>query len=624
MTQEQPHPSLSRDFAKLAFAILCVLLCISLWVSYSIYLKHSSAVDRALETQSSQIEQLIDNEMSHAGHLLESISKQLAYIDYNDPEKIAALLKSFETQQGIYTTFSFVNPSQRLIVSSNHGVLSEPVDVSDRLYIRQAAEKPWHAQIGSPIDGRVSGRRVIPTAMGITDRTGRYIGTLVISIDIDLLMQQIQKFLTPAVSSLLLATHELVPITSYGNETKNLPSDKEGLYQLMSNHSSQTGMLQQGSLLSGSSIFTYYRYLSQSPYAVFIAYDAQEGEDNIRVQLWSRIFQLMGFAIFFILFLWIMRTRMIRPIVEITGAANQLARGQSYHPNLRGASDEIIRLSTEFSRISHYIEEYKRIESELKNKLFALKHQKDLAVIRSQNAMDFLAYTCQHFHPPLTEIISQSQAMKDQLYGPIENRRYRHCANDISRLSNRLLSNVTDLMTFSENQLSMYDVAKSASLSDSITQATTQLSSQLAVLGAQLKVISSTELPLIKLSEFHLLQLITNTVRHFLTSDENRNLCLQVHYNREIKDKKWCALEFYHEQHAPLSSAELSAAMRTTMADHEQDTSETLYLKLVRIIAGKHQLTTQVSKSPDGLVRVVIYFRSEHIDESDTDTKAIV
>ena len=109
---------------------------------------------------------------------------------YNDTvrmilEYMATIINSFDTNPEIYGLFAWIGPGQKVRVSSNKGILEQPTDVSDRAYLVKSMAVPWKIHIGDPIEGRVSEKWIIPLVMGLTDNRGKYLGTLVISLDID-------------------------------------------------------------------------------------------------------------------------------------------------------------------------------------------------------------------------------------------------------------------------------------------------------------------------------------------------------------------------------------------------------------------------------------------------------
>src|SRR5206468_3233271 len=137
------------------------------------------------------------------------------------------------------------------------------------------------------------------------------------------------------------------------------------------------GLISQGSLLWGTGGYAYYKVSNDYPYIILMGYDTHFSDENMRSMLWSRLLQMLGMATFFVLFLWIIRTRMIKPVLDMTMIASAVGKGEPYTELPEGGPVEIEALSTEISHIGKYIEENKRIQDELRNKMFMIKNARE-------------------------------------------------------------------------------------------------------------------------------------------------------------------------------------------------------------------------------------------------------
>lgn len=623
MKSSWSHPSLSRDFALLAAAILCVLFFISAWVSYTTYTKHSAQVSHTLEQESAHIEYMLQQEIEDAGYMLTSLGRQIILDKNNELLAIAKILKSFDSRGHLYSAFSYINNQEKVIVSSNRGVLDVPVNVADRDYVKLAAEDPWKPHIGQPIEGRVSGRWVIPVALGITDYTGKFIGSLVISLDISVLTDKINHVAKRDGISFAIISNTLLPLTQVSNDqdfvAHYFPPDT---LRKINFSSTPQGMISQGNLFLGSSLYRYYYVLKDYPYIILLGYDSFESDSNVRNQLWSRILQLLGFASFFVLFLWIMRIRMIRPIIQLTHVAENIAKGTPYIHTPQGNPEEIEGLSTQMGRISEYIHETTRIEDELRNKMFMLKKGKELADLDNQSKTEFLAYICQELRTPLNSVIGFAQLMKDQLYGPIENRKYRQCATDIYQTSNNILSNLNDLLAFSRAETHYHSTNITAVDAAHIVKKSIQsLEDKLAIEKKTISVSLQDKLPKLMIDEFKLLQVITNVLQ-FLLADENvENLNIDIRLASEAKERLFFVFLIGHEKPSATLINKLHVLAERAIEDSHstrQNESnweiENLNLRLARVLAAEHHAGLDIHTSTDGSKQAIIAFSHDHIE----------
>ncbi len=91
------QPSLSRDFALLAAAIVVVLFTISAWVSYTTYTRHTEEIASELEKEAARVERTLGAEMESANYMLTALVKQIAKLGgdmaHFVPANVAAALK---------------------------------------------------------------------------------------------------------------------------------------------------------------------------------------------------------------------------------------------------------------------------------------------------------------------------------------------------------------------------------------------------------------------------------------------------------------------------------------------------------------------------------------------------
>jgi len=625
MKNSWSQPSLSRDFALLAAAILFILFLISAWVSYSTFNRHSKYVLKALDHQATRIESVIDFDLENSNYMLTSLGKQIILDRTQNLTSIAQILKSFDSRGYIYSTFSFINPEQQIVVSSNLGVLDKPLDVSDRDYGQLAMSEPWKMHVGTPIEGRVSGRWVVPVSMGITDYTGKHIGSLLISLDVAAITKNMNNLIKDDGLSFAIMSRvddkPLVKITEITEEkdfiANNFPSEKLAAIDF---EATPQALIERGNLFIGSNLYTYYRALKDYPYVILIGYNAYENDVNVRNQLLSRLLQVFGFAIFFVLFLWIMRARLIRPIVFLTEMAGGISKGKAYISHPQGGAEEIESLSLQMGKISDYIAETGRIEDELRNKMFMLKKSKEVSELEILSKTEFLAYICQELRTPINSVIGFAQVMKDQLYGPIENRKYRQCAADIHLTSSIMLDNLTDLLAFSKIKTGYVATEeKPTQIHLAANKAISFLTERLTAANKEFKSSISESFPELIVSHFRLYQIIVNVMKFLLETTESPRFYITAKLFHENKDRSIVAIFFYrnnlttkHESEI-LSHADRSieSSIRFSL-DQSIIASENINLKLARILLSEHQAGIHIEEDDDGK-QVALFFTHNRI-----------
>jgi two-component system sensor histidine kinase ChiS len=368
------QPSLSRDFALLSGVILFILVLLSLWVAWSSYEDESKRILHELNLEADRIDRTLEREITSTSYLLNAIGHQLMITDPADHRKIAKILQNYHANSRVFAVWSWADANQNIVVSSNKGVLEKPINISDRDYVHKAALDPWQFQIGSPIEGRVSNRWVIPVSIGVTDDTGKYLGSLTASLDIQSITDEISHLIKRDGVSFAIVSKSLAKLTEVSDKPNFVDTyfSKEMLDRISINSGKESsGIVSKAKLLSASGIYAYYQVSEHYPYILLVGYDAQYSRLALTEHLMPRLLQIISIATFLLLFLWITRIRVIKPVGTLTEAIAGLTRGETYEHQRRNAPVEIDALGVQISRVSQYIEERKRVESELRDKLQA-------------------------------------------------------------------------------------------------------------------------------------------------------------------------------------------------------------------------------------------------------------
>lgn len=576
------QPSLSRDFALLSVAIFSVLLIVTMWVTFVTYSRHSERIALELQTEANRIEQTLAREMERSSYLLTALGRQIVVNNARDLVELAQVLKAYDAKDQIYAIFSWINADQKLTVSSNRGILDKPVDLSDRDFVKKSFVEPWKIHIGRPIEGRVSGRWIIPVAMGLTDYTGKFIGTILISLDISELTEQISALVKRDGISFAIISKTLIPLTQVSDDSNflsnNFPAQRLVNIDYIKN---PTGMISQGNMFWGMGSFNYYSVSENYPYIILMGYDNHYQDDAVRNVLWTRILQMVVIAAFFILFLLIVRSRMISPVLEITEAVSEVARGNMNAPLPTVGLLEINALSQQVNRVKDYIGENQRVEDELRNKMFMLKKAREEMQIEQHSKSEFLAYICQDIRSPVNNVLGYAQVMKDQMYGPIENKKYRQYAQDIYSGCNHVLSQLDYVLElsraeahYSALQESVVDVGKV------LSRAGQNLSDRLHAAKVALKTEHFDGGLLLFADEFRLHQMFSNVLAYMLdhgvADTAVEIICQQNFENREKQI--------------------VTFAFVSTVTLSEED-GFSLPLELVKRLAGLHQGNVLVDKN---------------------------
>lgn len=628
MRSRWTQPSLSRDFTLLSAVILFILCIISMGVTYSTYTSHEDDISEQMQRESLRIEEAIKSELENAHYVLKSLGKQIILDNNHTALHLAEFMKSFDSSEYVYSIISWVNPKKMLIVSSNKGVLESPVDLSDRDYVQHTEDNPWKMQIGKPIQGRVSSQWVIPVSMGLTDYTGKFIGTITISLNINILNQRLNRIIQREGLSFAILDASLTPVTQISDTPDFLKKDDT----LSTLEKINVNKVPQGTISRGNPFFSdhnhaFYRTLKNHPYVILLVFDPEHSDLALRRLLWSRLLQIAAMAVFFVCFLWIARTRMIAPVLDLTHTTREMVRGDATRAKLQNGPIEIERLSTQINKLGDYIDENRRIQDELRSKIAMLRQSRDHAQAQRRSQTEFLAYVCQEMRTPLNNIIGGAQVMKDQLYGPIENRKYRQYANDIFTTGNGLMDRTQHLLTVAKTDTGYIDLnEKNVDISTTINKALRFASDKMQTDKLGIKVHLQEALPKLYADEFRLQQIIMNLLLYVLGQTPPDNiLTLEAKIVTESRENMTFALIISNHDNVPYTDNILVSMIKSpselTIDDdvNQHEPHEDITLSLVKSLTKLHGAQYHAQTSENGKIAIALFFPSNRIRTIDSN-----
>ena len=78
--------------------------------------------------------------------------------------------------------------SNKYLIASSAGKVLKPIDLSSRDYLEKTQHNPWKLQVGTSVVGALSGQNVLPVAVGLVGEKGYHLGTSVLSVKIEALI----------------------------------------------------------------------------------------------------------------------------------------------------------------------------------------------------------------------------------------------------------------------------------------------------------------------------------------------------------------------------------------------------------------------------------------------------
>ncbi len=452
MMRIRTQPSLSRDFTMLSLFIFFILIVVSIWVARQTHAENGEKILKQLENESLRIDRALIVEIENASYILESVGRQIANMKEPDLDQINLLFQSFDRKDYAKSSFfSWGNAEQMLVDSSVTGILKQPIDISDRDYIKKSITQPWVLHIGKPIHGRISNKWVLPLSLGITNKKGVYIGALILSLDITSLTREISKVIKEQGISFAITNLSLTLLTQDSSDV-DFFSENFNIKELadIDFDSAPTGIISRPQIWNKSNIYSYYERSGEYPYIIFLGYDAERSAESVQSALIPQISQLCAIAGFLLYVLWLVKRRIIQPVIQLTHYVSRIARGDRITPGPTQGPLEIEHLEHEIQRLYQYLEERRRVESELRSKNADLLKIKEAARITHQVKAEFYEQVGQQLSEPVMQIQAQAETLKDQHFGPLPNAKYQQNALEIYDLAQQVHLVLQDIRSITE------------------------------------------------------------------------------------------------------------------------------------------------------------------------------
>ncbi len=444
------QPSLSRDFFLLSAVIVLILLMVSLWVSFRAYEEHAQKITTQLSNESTRIDRSLIIEIQNASFVLESLGRQISQVGVQDVVSTARLLRSFDDSSRKADMLLWIDNNQKIIITSRNGLLEKSIDVSDRDYVKKALSEPWKIQIGRPILGRVSEKWVLPIAMGMTDYTGKHVGIIMFSMDVNLFSKELKKDLSKQNIEFKILSKTLAPLTEDPEDARKNNTMPIDALTGVDFDVKPSGTISLPELLGKHKDYYNYKLSEHYPYVILIGYDGARVVSEITSLIIPRLLQVLAIGIFLLILLWMVRKHVISPVEKLNEITAKVVRGEPYSKLPSGAPLELEQLAEQISKLSDYMHERTCVEDEMRQKNKRLGKLKENMQLVSRARAKFLQSLAEELNKPVCAIQDAAEVIKEQHFGGQGNDTYLKYAFDIFRNSTQLQYMILDIMAVSE------------------------------------------------------------------------------------------------------------------------------------------------------------------------------
>lgn len=446
-------PSLLTSFLFYTKLVLVGVLFFAGIFTWQVYSHEEERIIQTLGVEAERLDKELAQSFDYVAYMGENLSRQITSMEHVDLDEVNRLLAWFNTEEGAqsiltYTLFSWAGPDDLIVVSGQKGVLDEPMDISDRCYVKDKKQNVGKLVICDPDFGKLSRRWILPAGMGVLSRNGEYRGTIVLAIDLGSVALKLERTLRAEGLTYAILTPDFKRLV--GNGVFNHPAEADEVIGSLKAEITKKGGVGtkdlRGVLKTAKGQYVYYYASPAYPYLFLTSLDEVFTGQEIRQVVLPRVVEFVMVGIFMVTVLYLIRKRIVEPIISLSKAADRLARGDVTVEVQGSGVPEIANLSSQIGRIGDYIRERKIVEQELRHKTAELREAKEVADVANKGKTEFLAFMSHEIRTPLNAILAFSEIMEKEAFGPMTNEKYLEYSRDINRSGKYLLAIINDLL----------------------------------------------------------------------------------------------------------------------------------------------------------------------------------
>ena len=454
--------SISKYFQRLLilFAVSGVFI---LFLNYK-SLKTHLAKDALEKTLSNSIKLInkTDETLIYAENTVNLLARNISKTNSNNLGKIAEIMLSATPKidyerHNVFTStlFGFVNNKDQLIATSNHGILDKPSTflVSKRPWVKNVRLTPWRFQISKSDIGIVSKDHVIPIGFGITNRWGKFVGSIALGIHINRLRDLLILDISEDKTSFAILNSDGSLIVASDNFIKE---SSLKLKRQIAQEFSLTNDVTNGEITIKNQQFFY----SKIPHYPQIGILVANNNSNIYVELWPQFLRNFKYLTYLFLLslvvVFLLKRKFINPIIALNKTANKISAGNLKPHVIRSNLSEVNSLSNHIKKLKMMI------RKDNSNKILFEKDSLSKKDFMSSLNHEFSNVT--HSIMGISEFIKSDIDLKlnskNQEFSLSHIKEYREFLDDLSNLSEESLLLVQDIIDINYRDSGLFEIEK--------------------------------------------------------------------------------------------------------------------------------------------------------------------
>ncbi len=280
-------------------------------------LKAESIITEVINEHHWQLRSIADKIMK-VGNNLDTINKIITDQNKFDSK---SNFEQFLNQKDL----SWVDANDNVVIKNKVGILDFPKKVLNSYEVFNAKENSWKLIVSKELPSVQGDYSLILTSFGVTDSKGKYLGSVISSIDVNLIQNLLIKNLSSENRNLLiLSSHDNKII--FQTDPKNLVKDQAIFTHKLGNldyDKVEEAYLRENILENGIK-YDYYKKLTNYPLVILSGYDNHLYQSHLFKIILTTIYPNIVAGFFLIAALFLFYKRIVQPINSLSSIARKI------------------------------------------------------------------------------------------------------------------------------------------------------------------------------------------------------------------------------------------------------------------------------------------------------------
>ncbi len=306
-SKSKEYISHNKDHSRFVIVLISAVSVATLLFVCLSYVQYTKDNQRILKKEANNIQNIIFEVLDNYNRINIYIGKRIAERGAKDLKFILHLFREDNKINNVnlsllsWAPFDWVDTKNLQIINDKIGIRRHPPDMSTRKYTLFSSKKPWQLIVSPPVFGNPSGAWVIPTGTGITDKKGKFLGTIAVGFNVHEFQSAIQRRLNNTDVSFVVLDQDFNIIFQ---STDNRLTYNDNFYQRNRANikfKERSGILENQILVGNIKYSSYYK-MDKYPYVILTGFDKDflaKGFINI---VMPYILEFIIATIFFILY----------------------------------------------------------------------------------------------------------------------------------------------------------------------------------------------------------------------------------------------------------------------------------------------------------------------------------